>query len=117
MHFAENRQSSNISIAFCMEMWYFISLLLDNHKMLWYNPSRKAIRGSLLIRSSLPIHLPEVHMSDRDIKLTDSQIEAIETVLNGGNRVEVIPLKDGVKIVRQRREEVKVSNRLKRVGF
>lgn len=56
-------------------------------------------------------------MSDRDIKLTDSQIEAIETVLNGGNRVEVIPLKDGVKIVRQRREEVKVSNRLKRVGF
>lgn len=56
-------------------------------------------------------------MADRELRLTESQIEAIETVLNSGNRVEVIPVKDGIRLVRQRREEVKVANRLKRVGF
>lgn len=56
-------------------------------------------------------------MADFERKLTESQIEAIETVLNSGNRVELIPIKDGVRIVRQRREEVKVSNRMRRCGF
>lgn len=56
-------------------------------------------------------------MADRELRLTESQIEAIEVVLNSGSRVEVIPVKDGIRLVRQRREEVKVSNRLKRAGF
>lgn len=56
-------------------------------------------------------------MSDNERRLTESQIEAIEAVINSGNRVEIIPIKDGVRIIRQRRDEVKVSNRLKRCGF
>lgn len=59
----------------------------------------------------------EVRMSDIGRKLTESQIEAIEAVLNGGNRVELIPVKEGVRIIRQRREEVKVSNRMRHCGF
>lgn len=55
-------------------------------------------------------------MDDHELRLTDSQIEAIERVINSGNRVEIIPVRDGVKIVRQRRDEVKVSNRTK-IGF
>lgn len=55
-------------------------------------------------------------MADRERILTESQIEAIESVINSGNRVEIIPVKGGIKIVRQRREEVKVSNRT-RIGF
>lgn len=56
-------------------------------------------------------------MADRELRLTESQIEAIETVLNSGNRVEVIPVKDGIRLIRQRRDEVNVSNRLKKVCF
>ena len=55
-------------------------------------------------------------MAERELRLTDSQIEAIERTINGGHRVEIIPVKDGVKIFRQRRDEVKVSNRTK-IGF
>lgn len=39
--------------------------------------------------------------------LTESQVKTAEQVLNKGNRVELIPVKDGVKVVRVRREEVK----------
>lgn len=34
-------------------------------------------------------------------------IKAVEAVLTRGERVELIPVKDGVKVVRVRREEVK----------
>lgn len=37
----------------------------------------------------------------------DKTIKAVESVLSKGDRVELIPVKDGVKIVRVRREEVK----------
>lgn len=37
----------------------------------------------------------------------EKTIKAAETVLAKGERVELIPVKDGVKVVRVRREEVK----------
>ena len=37
----------------------------------------------------------------------DYMEKCIESLLRGGERVEIIPVKDGVKVVRVRREEVK----------
>lgn len=39
--------------------------------------------------------------------LKENDIKAAESVLTKGDRVELIPVKDGVKVVRVRREEVK----------
>lgn len=39
--------------------------------------------------------------------LDGKSIKAAESILQKGQRVELIPVKDGVKIVRVRREEVK----------
>lgn len=39
--------------------------------------------------------------------ITSAQIKAIEAVLAGGDRVELIPVKDGVKIIHIRRREIK----------
>lgn len=39
--------------------------------------------------------------------LEPGDLPAINTVLAKGDRVELIPVKDGVKVVRVRREEVK----------
>ncbi len=39
--------------------------------------------------------------------LTPKQIEAIEAVLRKGDRAELIPVKDGTKIIHIKREEVK----------
>ena len=39
--------------------------------------------------------------------MDDKTIKAAESVLSRGERVELIPVKDGVKVVRVRREEVK----------
>lgn len=41
--------------------------------------------------------------------LTPKQIEAIEAVLRKGDRAELIPVKDGVKIIHIKREEVKTK--------
>lgn len=43
-------------------------------------------------------------------KLTESQIRAIENVANRGDRTEIVPVKDGLKILRIRREAVKTEN-------
>lgn len=40
-------------------------------------------------------------------QLTENQINDIETVLSKGNRVELIPVKSGVKVMLVRREEIK----------
>lgn len=40
-------------------------------------------------------------------KLTPEQKRAIESVLAKGDRVELIPVKDGVKILHIKRQEVK----------
>lgn len=39
--------------------------------------------------------------------MDEKQIRAIEAVLAKGDRVELIPVKDGVKIIHIKREEVK----------
>ena len=48
-------------------------------------------------------------MSDKKLisTLEPGNLPAINTVLAKGDRVELIPVKDGVKVVRVRREEVK----------
>ena len=38
--------------------------------------------------------------------LTHNLIQAIERTLGKGDRVEIIPVKDGVKVLRIRREEI-----------
>lgn len=43
------------------------------------------------------------------VKLYDKYIKAIEATLAKGERVEIIPVKDGVKVVRVKREEVKAK--------
>lgn len=39
--------------------------------------------------------------------MDEKTIKAAETILSRGDRVELIPVKDGVKVVRVRRDEVK----------
>lgn len=41
-------------------------------------------------------------------KLTEAQIALIDGILERGERVEIIPVKDGVRIYRIRRNEAKV---------
>lgn len=41
------------------------------------------------------------------IKVDTATIKAIESVLARGDRAEVVPVKDGVKVLRVRREEVR----------
>ena len=38
----------------------------------------------------------------------ENSVQEIESILRNGDRVEIIPVKDGVKIVRIRREVVKI---------
>lgn len=46
-------------------------------------------------------------MVNKDKKLNENHINLMEMILSKGDRFEVIPLKNGVRIVRIRREEVK----------
>ena len=39
--------------------------------------------------------------------MTDAQVKAIEAVLAKGDRVELIPVKDGIKVIHIKRKEVK----------
>lgn len=39
--------------------------------------------------------------------LTEKDIKSVEAVLSKGDRVEIIPVRDGAKVVKVRREEVK----------
>lgn len=45
--------------------------------------------------------------------LTPDKIKAAEAVLKKGDRVELIPVKDGVKVIRIEREEVKEHRNIK----
>lgn len=45
--------------------------------------------------------------------MDDKTIKAIEAALAKGDRVEIIPVKDGVKVMRIRREEVKLNGNSK----
>lgn len=42
--------------------------------------------------------------------LTQNDIKAAEKVLANGDRVELIPVKDGVKVIKVKREEIKKQN-------
>ncbi len=46
-----------------------------------------------------------------EYKLTPEQIRAIEATVSRGDRVEIVPVKDGLKILRTKREEVRVDVR------
>lgn len=46
-------------------------------------------------------------------ELTEAQISAIENSLNRGNRVEIIPVKEGIKILTVRREAIKTEKAVK----
>lgn len=46
-------------------------------------------------------------MKYQPIKLTAEQIKAIEKTISQGDRVEVVPNKDGAKLLKVKREEVK----------
>lgn len=39
--------------------------------------------------------------------MDEKTVKTIESILRKGDRVELIPVKDGVKIIRVRREEIK----------
>lgn len=41
------------------------------------------------------------------VKLTAAQIAAIERTLTAGDRVELVPVKDGAKVFQLRRKEIK----------
>lgn len=43
---------------------------------------------------------------EKPVKLSDKEIKAIEATLAKGERVEIIPVKDGVKVVRVKRETI-----------
>lgn len=49
--------------------------------------------------------------------LTEKEIEAAESVLSKGDRVEIIPVKDGVRVIRVKREEVCESKQSHRCGI
>lgn len=46
---------------------------------------------------------------EKPVKLEQSEIAAIERTLAKGERVELIPVKDGVKVVRVKRETIQVK--------
>lgn len=46
-----------------------------------------------------------------EYKIDEKTIKAIESILAKGNRVELIPVKNGVKIIHIKREEVKAHDR------
>ena len=48
-------------------------------------------------------------MEKEQKRLTAEQIEAINRITSRGDRVEVVPVKEGLKLLRTRREEVKGS--------
>lgn len=44
--------------------------------------------------------------------LTEKQIKSAEAVLSKGDRVELIPVKDGVRVIRVKREEIKNGSKM-----
>ena len=46
------------------------------------------------------------------LRLNDATIKAIESVVNKGDRVEIVPVKDGLKVLRVRRKIVKTEQKV-----
>lgn len=55
----------------------------------------------VMSKMSMAEQMPETQ------RLTAAQIKALEAALAKGDRVEIIPQRDGVKILRVRRDEIK----------
>lgn len=49
----------------------------------------------------------EIGYNDNRYKLTEEQVRQIQVVLSKGERVELIPIKDGVRVFEIRRKEIK----------
>lgn len=49
-------------------------------------------------------------MNNKKLQIDDKTKQAIEAVLSKGDRAEVIPVKDGVKVMRVRRETMKTGH-------
>lgn len=51
------------------------------------------------------------HLQLQNVKINmdEKTIEAIKSVLAKGDRVELIPVKDGVKVIQVRRKEIKTN--------
>lgn len=49
----------------------------------------------------------EIGYNDNRYKLTEEQVRQIQVVLSKGERVELIPLKDTIKLLQVRRQEIK----------
>ena len=43
----------------------------------------------------------------KEYRLSPEQVEKIKEVLEKGDRIELIPVKDGIKIIRESRNEIK----------
>ena len=50
----------------------------------------------------------------QNITLDETAIKTVECILNDGDRAEVMPAKDGIKIFRMRREFVKTDRKEER---
>lgn len=48
-------------------------------------------------------------MEKEPVKLSGKEIKSVESILTKGYRVELIPVKDGVKVLRVRLDEVKTN--------
>ena len=49
-------------------------------------------------------------MDNKKRYLSMAEVAAIESILSKGDRAEVIPVKDGIKVIRIKRESVKLNN-------
>ena len=46
-----------------------------------------------------------------NITLDNATVKAVECIVNRGDRAEIVPVKDGVKVLRVRREAVKTGHK------
>lgn len=46
-------------------------------------------------------------MTENKVKLSEAQIQWIQRILDGGDRVELIPIRDGVRVIHVKRKEIK----------
>jgi hypothetical protein len=49
----------------------------------------------------------KLYNEDMKYRLTDEQVDLIQAVLSKGERVELIPTKDAIKLLQVRRQEIK----------
>lgn len=44
---------------------------------------------------------------NKEVKLSEKQISDVEKILAKGDRIELIPVKDGIKVIHEVRKEIK----------